>query len=319
MEQNNILQRLESRKYNRDHKPNDAVITFKINDCIIGTLQSIVCIQGIPKAGKSLVTTSAISSAFLHGDLYGMKIIRPLERNKIAFFDTESSDFDFYQIMERIKSQIYLNNIPQQLDAYLLREDHPKDIIAMIESYLQNNADCSILIIDGILDMIADYNNVEESFRLIQWFKRITKQYNVMAMVVLHEGKKDNNSIGHIGSFIDRKAQSVISVRKNADVKGIEITPKFLRMSKDFDPILLANYGYGWQIVTQDHETKEKYNQMQLHSLINGILLEPKTYKYMVDEITERTGKSISSAKRIIKELIEERKIVKINDLYHVK
>jgi len=59
---------------------------------------------------------------------------------------------------------------------------------------------------------------------------------NILIITILHLGKKDNSSIGHIGSASDRYAQSTLLVEKTKEGTFI-CAPKFLRSAKDFEII----------------------------------------------------------------------------------
>lgn len=319
METNELQQKLLSRKYDKEKKPEKSDVLLTIDNKTIGALQNIVCFQGIPKAGKSLIITSAISSAFTHTDIFGIKLSLLPDRNRICYVDTESSDYDFYLIIERMKQQMYLSNLPNNIDAFLFREDPAPMIIQMIETYLQNNPNCSVLVIDGILDLLNDFNSVLESANLIHWFKRITKQYNILIVSVLHLSKKDNHSIGHIGSFIDRKAQSVINIAHNSEFNTIEITGKYLRSTMPFDAIHIKHNGEAWQRIYNDHNTKEQYNKMEIIRIFTRILVNPLNYVNLVNNLSEYIGKSERTAKRMIKDALENNIIIKNDQLYKIK
>jgi len=317
---NDLHEKLNSRKFRNGYKPPEENVIFSIQGKNIGTSQSFVCFQGLPKAGKSTFITSAIASAFTHWDIFGMKINFPKERKRICYIDTESSDFDYYRVLERIRSQIICDPLPHNFDSFLFREDSPQDIQSMIEIYLQENKDCSVLVVDGILDLIADFNSVEQSFYLVQWLKKITKQHDLLILCVLHLGKKDQNSIGHIGSYLDRKSQSVLKIEKNKDKKTLDLIPTFLRSTDDFDPISIQYTGGNWHQVNADQVQKGSYIYgMEKTSLINKLLFENRTYKDLISDFAEFTGKGQSTAKKIVKEWINEGSIFKVGDHYQKK
>lgn len=317
---NDLHEKLNSRKFRNGYKPPDENILFSIQGKNIGTSQSFVCFQGLPKAGKSTFITSAIASAFTHWDIFGMKINFPKDRKRICYIDTESSDFDYYRVLERIRTQIICDPLPHNFDSFLFREDSPQDIQSMIEIYLQENKDCSVLVIDGILDLIADFNSVEQSFYLVQWLKKITKQHDLLILCVLHLGKKDQNSIGHIGSYLDRKSQSVLKIEKNKEKKTLDLIPTFLRSTDDFEPISIQYTGGNWYQVNSDPIPKGTYVYgMEKISLINKLLPDPKNYKDLIADFSEFTGKGQSTAKKIIKDWIAEGSIFKIGELYQKK
>ena len=64
---------------------------------------------------------------------------------------------------------------------------------------------------------------------------------------VLHLGKGQGETLGHLGSNTDRWAQSTMIVEKNKDLGQFILKPKFLRSSDDFDPIAIMNFNGNWQ------------------------------------------------------------------------
>jgi len=315
-----IKELIESKKFKRNHIPETEKVIFSISGKTIGCSQSFVCFQGMPKNGKSLFITSAIASAYTTWDIFGMKINFQDNRKRLCYVDTESSDFDFYRTLERIRRQTLLDSLPNNFDALSVREESPNDIQKLLEFYLEFNPDCSILVLDGILDLIQDFNNVAESFNLVQWLKKITKKHDLLILCVLHLGKKDNLSIGHIGSFLDRKSQSVLRVEKNKEKKTIELSSTFLRSSDDFNPISIQFQGSDWYQV--DSTPVDKSNEIfgiDKTVLLRQVLLEPKGYNALANDICERTGKGLTSIKKLLKDWIADGTIVKHNDQYKAK
>lgn len=250
---------LSQRKFNPEIIPKQEQVVFTIQDKVIGTLENYVCFTGMPKAGKSTFTTSCIASAFLpqYADVFGMKLKPVPGREKVAFFDTESSSYDFYRVMERIKHFTLREKLSENLDAFSMREDNPNAIRKMIVHYLETNPDCSILIVDGFLDLCLNYNDEVETRLLTNWFKKITKKYQILLIGVLHLSKGAGQTIGHLGSNTDRWAQSTLLVEKNDNTKQFVLKPKFLRSSADFVPIALQNINGNWQQVFYQHDEPE--------------------------------------------------------------
>lgn len=316
----NLDEALSTRKHKQDFTPPDENIVFTIDGKNIGCLQSFVCFQGLPKAGKSTFITSAVASAFTTWDIFSMKINTPPGRKRVCYIDTESSEFDYYRVINRIKEQIICDKLPGDFDSFNFREDSAQEIQKLIDHYLSKNLDCSVLVIDGILDLISDFNSVEQSFFLVQWLKKITKVYNLLILCVLHLGKKDQNSIGHIGSYLDRKAQSVLKIDRNKENKTIDLSATFLRSCDDFTPISIYNSGNTWH-----QQNNEKVNSgtyifgMEKTSLINRILFEPRKYIDFLNELSEFTGKGQTTCKKLIKDWIIDGSIIKNNELYKQK
>jgi KaiC/GvpD/RAD55 family RecA-like ATPase len=317
---------LDSRKYNADYIPNKDQLLWTIGKSTIATNSNFVILTGLPKTGKSTFLSALISTVFTAADLWGMKLHLPAERRKIAYFDTESSDYDFYRQVERIKKFAGINGIPEWCSLYTFREDEPKDILAMVEFYLASS-NAPIVIIDGILDTILDFNDPIESKKLINWFKRVTKVYDCCIIGVLHQGKgQAGSTLGHLGSNTDRYAQSTIEIVKDKEKQTFTMSPRFLRSSEDFEPITLINNAGEWQQVSiygsETNETKEpvkKKTELSDRDTLHRSLYAPKTYKQLVSDLQEITGKGVSASKGIVKDWIEKNWIYKENELYKIK
>jgi archaellum biogenesis ATPase FlaH len=160
------------------------------------------------------------------------------DKFKIALFDTEQSPYDFSRSVARIQKFTLYDQpgIFKFFDAFLLREDSSQNILRLIDTYLNQTPELAILIIDGLLDLIESMNDETASKRLITTLKRWGKKHNILIITVLHLGKKDQSSIGHIGSASDRYAQSTLLVEKTKN-GTFTCAPKFLRSAKDFNTI----------------------------------------------------------------------------------
>lgn len=317
---NELHEKLKNRKFVNGFKPQEEKILFTIEGKNIGTSQSFVTFQGLPKAGKSTFITSIIASAYTTWDIFNCKLNFPKDRKRLCYIDTESSDYDYYRVLERIRQQIITDLLPHNFDSFLFREDNANDIKQMIEQYLEENKDCSIIVIDGVLDLIANFNDVEQSFYLVQWLKKITKKYDLLVLLVLHLGKKDQNSIGHIGSYLDRKSQSVLRIEKNKQNNTLDLTAQFLRSTEDFNPISIQYQGGNWNQVNNDMPVNNQLIYgIDRKRLLHQVLLEPKSYNQLVNDLAEVTGKGVSTIKKLVKQLIIEQAIVKNNELYKIK
>jgi len=240
---------LKDRRYDPLTLPKSEEVIFLVQGKVIGTLSNYVVLSGLPKASKSTYASAILASAIVPDfqDIFGLKLALPVGRKKIAYFDTESSPYDFYKSIERIKSFAMVNNLPARFDAYNFREDAPGEIKAMIETYLQSNPDCAAICIDGLLDLCLNLNDEVESKLLTGWFKRITKQYNILMIGILHLSKGTGETLGHLGSATDRYAQSTLLIEKNKLTNQFILKAKYLRSSDDFDPIALMNFNGKWQ------------------------------------------------------------------------
>ena len=234
-----LIELLSSRHYKPNYTPVQEQIVLKIDDKTIATRNNFITFSGLAKAGKSNFLSNMISSAYIwNNSIFGMSLRPPEEAPYIAYFDTESSEYDWYRMLEKIRAQANIKELPVTFNAYNVRQDNPELIRELIEFYLKSMAGkCSIVIIDGYLDIINDFNDNIESKKIIQWLKYLTKEYNVCIIGVIHLARKENGLLGHFGSMLERYSQSVLEVVKDRELDIIELRAKYLRSDKDFNPI----------------------------------------------------------------------------------
>ena len=314
-----INELLEKRKYNPNYIPNKENIVFTIGNKHVGSLQNFITLSGLPKAGKSTFVAGAIASAFVPYDIFSMKIHLPTDRRKICYFDTESSDYDFFRQINKIKGFCEQTNLPDWFNAYQVREDGSGLIRKMIEAYLNENADCSVIIIDGLLDLLVNYNDERESSLVTKWLKKITKVYNVLLITVLHQSKSNLSTTGHIGSASDRFAQSTLDIVKEKEKNCYILASRFMRSDADFDPVTLMNYNGVFQQIESDNKIEKgkkasDLDDIESKSLCSQIVTTPTNYNDILDEIIERTATSKNYAKNLIKIWISKSWILKGSD-----
>jgi hypothetical protein len=235
----NYLDLLVSRAFsgNTDLPPENIYLT--IQDNIIGTAGNFVTLTGLPKSCKSTYLTAIIASAITNRPVFDfqLKLYPHLNKTKIAWFDTEQSAYDFSRSVKRIQEFTGLEGkLFEYMDCFLMNSDTSKDIINCIETYLAHNSKTGVLIIDGLLDLIDNFNSEEDSKLLTRRLKRWAKDNNILIITVLHLGKKDLTSIGHIGSASDRYAQSTLTIEKTKN-NSFTCSGKYLRSAPGFTPI----------------------------------------------------------------------------------
>jgi hypothetical protein len=264
----------------------------------------------LPKSGKSTFTTSIVASSFGVYDIFGIKLQTLPGRNKILYIDTESSEFDFYKHMNRIKDVGDINELPTFFDSFCLRKESPETIKLMIQAYIQNTPECSIIILDGLLDIVMNYNDEIECRKVVNWIKEITTVHNLLLIGILHTGKNEGKTLGHLGSNTDRWAQSTLSVKKEESGSFI-LEPKFLRSSGGFKPIEIQysiDDNKFIQINSQPvNEPKirhfSNYSDQEHNNNLNTIFEKQKYFKYenLITEISKIENRGINFSKSYLK------------------
>lgn len=165
-------------------------------------------LMGKQKSKKTFFTSMILSSMSTEFP-YQQKLLskRPFGKNRTAYFDTEQGDWYAQKTAKRIS-----RNNPN-FDYLTLRDCDAYERREVIEKYLSEN-NIFFAAIDGVVDLLYDFNNLEESAKLVQWLMTITKKYDVHILNIIHQNKSDGFARGHLGSMLSQKAETVIEIEK---------------------------------------------------------------------------------------------------------
>ena len=310
MAENLIYIELFKNAYKRGYDPPQEQILFTIQGQNIGSIQNYCIISGLPKSGKSTFTTSIVASAFNTYDIFGMKLQTLPGRNKILYIDTESSEFDFYKHMARIKNVGNFDELPTFFDSFCLRKESPETIKLMIKAYLENTPECSIVILDGLLDIVMNYNDEVECRKVVNWIKEITTVNNLLLIGILHTGKNEGKTLGHLGSNTDRWAQSTLSVKKEENGTFV-LEPKFLRSAGGFKPIEIEYSIEDNKFIQINSVAAEvpkirhftNYTEQEHNNVLTSIFQNQKYIKYetLISEISKIEKRGVNFSKSYLK------------------
>lgn len=242
----NLLSLLESVHYRPGYEPPRDQQVFEIEGANIGSLGNFIVFSGLPKAGKSSFLSAVLASACTGQPFYGMSVKLP-ENRPIGLFDTESNESDFYSNLGRLR-RIIGGDLPPVLNAFTTRSMDAATNVELINLYVQKWKP-AVVVVDGLLDLISNYNDESQSRALVDWLKKTTNDYNTLLIGVIHLGKKDNHTLGHFGSMADRYAQSVLEVVKDKDRGLFTLKSKYLRSASDFPEINLLYNGHTYERV----------------------------------------------------------------------
>jgi KaiC/GvpD/RAD55 family RecA-like ATPase len=319
-------QLLEARRYDANKEPPKEQVIFLIESKNIGAVQNFITVTGMQKSGKTTFLSAMIAAGLINAEVLGMRLHLAQNKRRVAYWDTEQGDYDFYRTMERTRFFCGVDEVPGNLDAFNLREDEPKDIIALIETYLKQTPDCGLMVIDGILDLIESYNDEGAAKRLVNWLKKISKARGLLMILTLHTGKTTANTLGHLGSMADRAAQSILRVEKNKERNTFILKSDYLRSAEDFTPIEIYfnKEAHTWHTTIynpDDDKPLEKRRQIKpfeidtdehKHSIIKIFSLATHlSYKELVQNICEVYATGQNWAKECVKYFVKEGLIIK--------
>lgn len=196
--------------------PEDSHIFF-YNGIPIGSRGNILAITGKAKSRKTVVASGIATSAFKkEGGFLGFTAdLQP--EDEILHIDTEQGYYHYYGSVVRIFRDADLGkNIPNNFHSIHTR-DATVDLRIEILEYMFAKIKPRVAILDGVTDFVKDLNNQEEATRLGEILLRLSYQYDALIIVIIHTTKTTGFMTGAVGTYFEKKAQTVIKVERDDD------------------------------------------------------------------------------------------------------
>ena len=166
---------------------------------------------GHEKSGKSFVL-SCIEAAGIGAKAEVMNFALDLDGGLMLHFDTEQSAYFYDLTQRRIHKLATIAGNARNYAAYHLRQFQPIERMEIIEHFIYNTPGISVVIIDGYVDLMDDYNNLEKAQAFVNRLLRWSDERQVLIMGVLHVNKGDGKVRGHLGSELKNKCDFIVSV-----------------------------------------------------------------------------------------------------------
>ena len=296
----------ECRWIDKDYGIITPIITIQGKN--IGHEGNFITLNGLPKSRKTTFLQFFIYSALTGYEIFGIKTNLTSEQ-KICIIDTEQTIHDFQRQTNNLKRIMGVKSLPNNFSAYLFRKYEPNVIIESIINILETEKP-KILCIDNLTELVINPNDMNEAKTVIQFLKKITAQYNIVVICLLHLGKGNLQTLGNLGSMADRGAQSVLKVVYDSETGGSTLEPVFLRSDSHFNPITINfdtdNKTY-YSTETQSKKSSKKFILNELNdndhiNRINIVFLNSKeiTYSELVESIKQLYGVGTNIAKQQI-------------------
>ena len=175
----------------------------------------LVGIKGRAKMGKSQFEYYLIAVMLACASRGSVKPMQ--DRYKILLFDTEQSQVSLKKCCQRALNFAGLptDKNDNRFLPFFMRplsiEERRKVIADAVDAEKPD-----IVFIDGVRDLLQDFNSLDQSNDLIQWLLSLTAEHGCTIVSVLHQNKAkdDGNMRGHLGTELLNKLTDCFEVSK---------------------------------------------------------------------------------------------------------
>lgn len=236
---------ITERSFNINRQIDKPEPIYTLAGTTICTPGNLTAIYSQAKTGKSSVEGAMLAAAMTNPtsgcDTLGF--VGPNYAKKaVLHFDTEQSPYDWQQLVKSSLKRAKLPEPPPWLRSYNLTGMSARDCRAFVKACMKRDSKrfggIHSVHIDGIADLVVDPNDAEECFPLITELHGEAITYNTAIVVVLHMNPgAETKGRGHLGSQLERKTESNITLEKTGEITRVWSTKQRGKaISKDKAP-----------------------------------------------------------------------------------
>lgn len=316
---------LTGRRANWDKPIPKPPAILSIQGGTISTAGNITVITGPSKSGKTgvlnAIKAGCMVSKSMNVDTLGIEVNENKEGKALIYLDTEQSKYNFDRNYRRVVERAGLSRPPKWFEAYWLRGLMPRELLDATKLIAEHCADrhggVHMFVVDGIGDYVLSVNDDTESNRIVEEFAILAEEHNAPVVTVLHFNPGTMKERGHIGSQLQRKAESILKINK--DEAGIStIGYKELRNAGS-----LEEMQFQWCDQRKMHTlmgnkpkplSREQKKTQDLRDMAVRLVIGITDKSVLLELIKDELGCSDTTAWRKIQDLVG-RKIIGTSDI----
>ena len=187
-----------------------------------GSYGDFSCIVGASKSRKTFFK-SIIEAGYIGGNSNSLNpSIRGHEtKDKVVItIDTEQSRFHTQRVQRRVLEMVGSNY--DLYKTFALRAYSPKERFEFIDWLVYESdfkGNIGLMSIDGYVDLVTDFNSLEQATglteKLLHWTARPESKSQMHITGILHKNFGTSKPVGHVGSSVLKKAETVVFVEKD--------------------------------------------------------------------------------------------------------
>jgi hypothetical protein len=171
----------------------------------------------------------------------------------ILDFDTEQGKYYTQRTFRRVIEMVGANY--ENYKGYATRHLSSNERLLLIDYCLKNqhkyNHPVKLVSIDGIADLVENTNDIVMSKEASDYIMKWTYEYNIHITTIIHKSAMTNKPLGHLGTYVLKKAETVIDLEIQED-NSIKVSNPYSRgyrfdeftfdINKEALPYLIENF-----------------------------------------------------------------------------
>ncbi len=271
-----LLAKLAAARLDLNTAPKPERVVYFLKDIAIATPGNLVGICAPSKVGKTAFNGAIIAAALSNSpdsDRLGLQG-HNASGHALIHIDTEQSPHDHWKVVQTAARRAGLKAIPHWVESYRFSDWSTKDrrdaLPHMMREAHAKHGGIHAVLLDGLADFVVDPNDAEACFTFLHELRALATRFECPIFCVLHLNPGSEKSRGHLGSELERKAQSNLTLEKDADGRTV-VFSKYQRgapILKDQGPCFAWNDAANMHMSTDTRGvTKERIERETLTAL----------------------------------------------------
>ena len=332
-----LLVRLEAARYDPLRRLPDVEPVFRLGKVAICTRGNLSTITAQSKTGKSSFLAGMLAATFRDpdhgGDTFSVSGLNSTKQ-AVIHFDTEQHGKHHERMMDTVMKRAGALALPDWLNSYARKGASPHDLRNELEALLRakdrQHGGIYAVFLDGIADFAADVNDPKETNPLVTWLESLAVRFACPIICVLHLNPTSGKdavakSRGHLGSQLQRKVETDIRLKKDADhITTVFTDPQGTRGEPVFEK---DGPRFAWDASEEMHatvkgtgkEAKSEQKDAELRSLAVDAFEDAETLRrqQLVERVMKVEGlRSESTANTRVNEMVRLRIVRKFGYNY---
>ena len=197
--------------------------TLERNGIPFANLGELHVVSGKAGNGKTNLM-SQFMAAILSGQHGNTRYRAGIPESVVLYVDTEMGKDDTIAVKNRVCTLAGLDYTKPQPRFHILRIRDTEEAVERWRKILKavwivtqgmNDGQCLHLFLDGIIDIVEDYNDQKECQPIVRKCMMLATHYDTSMWLVLHENPMVDKLVGTLGSITQRKVSEIFTVRKH--------------------------------------------------------------------------------------------------------
>lgn len=309
-----LADELASRRFDLEKQPPRIEPVFTLQGRTIATAKNISTTTAAIKAGKSAVHDAMMAATMVEDavrDCFGFESANP-EGRAVLHFDSEQSPEDHWALVRRAIRRAGLDHQPPWLVSYCLTGTRPSVAWNLVREAIrmasQEFPGIHTVLLDGAADLVSDVNDAAECNDFVAELMDTAIRHSCHINGVIHFNPGGEKSRGHLGSQLERKAETNLALEKDESEVTVIYSLKNRRagIPKNHGPCFVWSDEAGMHVTAPSRASKRDAALAQeLRELAEEIFSDrlAKRHCDLVESVQKATKKCERTAKDKVREM----------------